>query len=188
MFVARKVDADATGVLNTERRMKGKQILVREFLEENHDERWFKHVAPSLASKSIQDATNSLVNTEDFASSMFKLRLASRPGNGRAGRGSRACLDEPADIWRADPKHKQPAIQLLKETARGTETIKRRARSRSELLAMRKADSIKGGSAFLVPEDVKDFKRVDLITISKAWDRCNSTSKSLLNKLYAHQQ
>ena len=77
----------------------------------------------AFASKSIQDATNTLVNTEDFASSMFK-STSITAGQWRAGRGSRACLDEPADIWRADPKHKQPAIQLLKETARGTETIR----------------------------------------------------------------
>ena len=35
MRVAREVDRDAAGVLNTERQTKGKEMLVREFLEEN---------------------------------------------------------------------------------------------------------------------------------------------------------
>ena len=34
---------------------------------------------------------------------------------------------------------------------------------------------------------VQDFRRLDLITIPKAWTRCSNTSKSFLKDLYEHK-
>ena len=62
-----------------------------------------------------------------------------------------------------------------------------RARTRSELFSTRKNLAIKHNQECFESEPtVQDFRRLDLITIPKAWTRCSNTSKSFLKDLYEH--
>ena len=65
----------------------------------------------------------------------------------------------------------------------------RPARSQSELFSTRKRQAIlENQRRFEVEPTSQDNKRVDLITVPKAWTRCENTSKGFLRNLYENQK
>eukprot|EP00946_MAST-07B_sp_MAST-7B-sp1_P004292 g4292.t1 len=186
--IARMVDPQGLGVLDKERTFEGKKLLARKYLDHNQNERWFKHVAPDIAAMSREEAVNYLATTEDFAKTMFQLRLKEKPGNGKGGRGSRAALVEVDHGWASSKEERAPKIVTAVRTSRREGAKERRARTRSELFSTRKNLAIKHNQECFESEPtVQDFRRLDLITIPKAWTRCSNTSKSFLKDLYEHK-
>ena len=187
MQVARWIDVDGKGTLTYDEREEGQQLLARRFLEYNKGQRWLKNVAPQFAGDDVDKAALDVANSEDFARTMFLLRQAAKPGNGRAGRGAIACLDEAyKNGWGPDPGDNDPLIKTLVPTARGTGNM-RRAKSRSELFESRKQAQLQLASTYEpykgnVP--TTKFRRVTLMTSPKAWNRCNNTTKHLCQQVY----
>ena len=187
--VARMVDPQGLGVLDAAGTLRGKKLLAKKYLDFNQDERWFKHIAPDIAAMSREDAVDYLATTKDFAKVMFKLRLKERPGNGTGGRGSRAALVEVDHGWASSKEERAPKIVTAVRTSRREGARERQARTRSELFSTRKRLAIKHNQDLFEAEPVaQDFRRLDLITIPKAWTRCSNTSKGFLKHLYEHQQ
>lgn len=187
--VARMVDPKGYGVLDAEGAMKGRKLLARQYLEHNQNERWFKKIAPDIAAMPREEAVNYLATTNDFAKTMFKLRLKERPGNGTGGRGSRAALVEVDHGWASSKEERAPKIVTAVRTSRREGARERQARTRSELFNTRKMLAIKHNQdRFEQEPGVQDFRRLDLITIPKAWTRCSNTSKSFLADLYEHNK
>jgi hypothetical protein len=187
MQVARWIDVNGKGTLTYDEREEGQQLLAKHFLEYNKGQRWLKHVAPQFCGDDIQQAALDVANSKDFARTMFMLRQASKPGNGRAGRGAMACLDEAyKNGWGPSPGDNDPLLKTLVPTARGTGGM-RRAKSRSELFKSRKDDNLKLASTYEPYKgDVPDskFRRVTLMTSPKAWNRTNNTTKQLCSSIY----
>ena len=187
--VARMVDPQGLGVLDEAGTLRGKKLLAKKYLDFNQDERWFKHIAPDIAAMSREDAVDYLASTKDFAKVMFKLRLKERPGNGTGGRGSRAALVEVDHGWASSKEERAPKIVTAVRTSRREGARERQARTRSELFSTRKRLAIKHNQDLFEAEPVaQDFRRLDLITIPKAWTRCSNTSKGFLKHLYEHER
>ena len=131
----------------------------------------------------MDKAALDVANSEDFAHTMFLLRQAAKPGNGRAGRG--ACLSGRSlqNGWGPDPGDNDPLIKTLVPTARGTGNM-RRAKSRSELFESRNM-LVQLASTYEHKRHANhQIRRVTLMTSPKAWNRCNNTTKHLCHQVY----
>ena len=107
---------------------------------------------------SREEAVNYLATTEDFAKTMFQLRLKEKPGNGKGGRGSRAALVEVDHGWASSKEERAPKIVTAVRTSRREGAKERRARTRSELFSTRKNLAIKHSqSALRVSPQCKTF-------------------------------
>jgi hypothetical protein len=209
--VAREVDPRGTGVLDAVGTLNGKRSLARKYLEHNQKERWFKHIAPDVAAMSRDDAVEHVARQPNFARYLFALRLKERPGNGTGGRGSRAALVEVDHGWASTLKERGPLgpttiPATVRTTGRrggggdlsergggggggGMSLRMRPARSQSELFSTRKRQAIlENQRRFELEPTSQDNRRVDLITVPKAWTRCENTSKGFLRNLYENQK
>ena len=201
--VAREVDPQGKGVLDKEGTMQGKRRLAKKYLDYNHKERWFKHIAPNIHAMSKEEAVEHIANQPAFERTMSALRLKERPGNGTGGRGSRAALVEVDHGWASTVEERGPKVPTMVPTARrfsgaGQEQGKgleqnslslRPCRSQSELFNTRKAQAIRENQQrFEVEPTSQDFRRLDLITVPKAWTRCENTSKSFLRHMYEQKK
>jgi hypothetical protein len=191
MRIARQIDTTGKGTLTWDEREEGQKLLAKKFLEHNQGQRWLKHVAPQFANKPVDEAALDVANSDDFARTMFALNMQSKPGNGRAGRGAKDCLDYAyKNGWGPSPGDNDPLIKTIVKTARGNIGV-RRAKSRSELFATRKKnnlDECKTNEPYKgsVPADL--FKRVTLMTSPKAWTRCNDTTVKMRANVYRNEQ
>ena len=190
--VAREVDPKGLGVLDTEGTKNGKRRLARKYLKHNQKERWFKHIAPDIAAMPMDTAVEHVANVPNFSRTYATLQLKARPGNGTGGRGSRAALVEVDHGWASSVQERGPKIPtMVPATARPEQNSLnfRPARSQSELFNTRKKQAIRENQdRFEVEPTSQDNRRVDLITVPKAWTRCENTSKGFLRELYEHQK
>lgn len=195
--IARQVDPKGLGVLDEVGTKNGKRSLARKYLVHNQKERWFKKIAPDIHAMPLDKAVEHIANVQDFSRTMANLRLRARPGNGTGGRGSRAALVEVDHGWASTEEERGPKIKTkVPATARDEGAVPeqnslsfRPARSRSELFKTRKMQAIRENQKrFELEPTTQDNRRVDLITVPKAWTRCENTSKPFLKLLYEHKE
>ena len=184
--IARMVDPQGLGVLDKRERLKAKKLLAGKYLDHNRTSDGSSTLRLTLL-QCREEAVNYLATTEDFAQTIFQLRLKEKPGNGKGGRNSRAALVRNHG-WASSKEERAPKIVTAVRTSRREGAKERRARTRSELFSTRKNLAIKHNQECFESEPtVQDFRRLDLITIPKAWTRCSNTSKSFLKDLYEHK-